>query len=71
MRTNTKRLFAEFVFAYEERCLLHAGTCACLRPRDRLDTPELRAKLDKLVNAVNDEPETIDASRVSLCEVDR
>jgi hypothetical protein len=70
MRVETKRAFAAFVFAYEERCLLKAGTCACMRPRERLDTPALRALLDKLVSAMNDEPETFDASRGSLLEVD-
>lgn len=70
MRVETKKAFAAFVFAYEERCLLNAGMCACMRPRERLDSTKLRALLDKLVAAVNDEPETFDASRISLLEVD-
>lgn len=69
MRTETKRALAEFAYEYESRCALHAGMCACMRPRDRLDTPELRTKLDKLIALANDEPETFDASRGSLLEV--
>lgn len=70
VRIAAKQAFAAFVYEYESRCLLNAGVCGCGRCRDRLDTPILRERLDKLVAAINDEPTTIDASRGSLIEVD-
>jgi hypothetical protein len=70
MRLATKQLWARVQFLYEERCLLHAGTCSCSRPRDRLDTPELRKAMDELNAAIADEPTTIDASRFSRLEAD-
>jgi hypothetical protein len=70
LRTATKKLFARFLFEIEERQLLEGGNCKCGRPRDRLLTTGMRETLDKLRDAVNQEPETVDWTRGELLDVD-